>query len=195
MTPEPLPEAPRKCPLLAPPALQVSPAPEVPPGASSLSPWTLDQGCRHPGPRARAGNHTASSEPLKPLSGRKLPTTLSVSGLWPPHSLYGPFTVLGPWLQTGPPFVREGGARQGPACWLWPTRPTFPRGRPWTPCGWARSGGGHSRPGPDATLPGPSVITCPGLRLSFRELMRPEEETTLTAVPLLPEQRLETAHG
>lgn len=96
MTPEPLPEAHRKCPLLAPPALQVSPAPEVPPGASSLSLWTLDQGCRHPGPRARAGNHTASSEPLKPLSGRKLPTTLSVSGLWPPRSLYGPFTVLGP---------------------------------------------------------------------------------------------------
>lgn len=75
-----------------------------------------------------------------------------------------PFYCAGPWLQTAPPFVREGGAREGPACWLWPTRPTFPRGRPWTPCGWARSGGGHSRPGPDATLPGPSVITCPGLR-------------------------------
>lgn len=92
---------------------------------------------------------------------RKETANDSVSGLWPPCSLYGPFTVLGPGLQTEPPFVREGGAREGPACWLWPTGPTFPRGRPWTPRGWARSGDGHSRPGPDATLPGPSVITLP----------------------------------
>lgn len=165
---KPLPEglAHRKC-------LLLSPSPDAPsrcalhpraspPGASSLCRQTLNRGFTYLGHRTQTGSYSRSLGALEALI-RKETANDSVSGLWQLCSVYGPFTALGPGVQTVP---LSGGGKMapgkepdtgdvalGPACPL--------RTGVLSPAG-VGSGCGDPGLSPETTRAGLRVTTLPG---------------------------------